>query len=190
MDNFDVVIVGSGINSLVCAAMLVRKRKRVLVLERSAVAGGWIRTEEITVPGFRHDLFSMSYPLFVMAPHYPVLKEQLEAGGLKFVSGGVPTAVVLPDGRSLIFTQSRDENVAAMNALSPGDGDADRAAMADVEREASLIFSILGQEPWSWSTGKALINELFRRGPRELGLLSAKPCRLSAPGWSGSSAPI
>jgi len=25
MDNFDVVIVGSGINSLVCAAMLVRK---------------------------------------------------------------------------------------------------------------------------------------------------------------------
>jgi phytoene dehydrogenase-like protein len=53
MDNFDVVIVGSGINSLVCAAMLVRKRKRVLVLERSAVAGGCIRTEEITVPGFR-----------------------------------------------------------------------------------------------------------------------------------------
>src|SRR5215467_1974693 len=117
MDNFDVVIVGSGINSLVCAAMLVRKRKRVLVLERSAVAGGCIRTEEITVPGFRHDLFSMSYPLFVMAPHYPVLKEQLEAGGLKFVSGGVPTAVVLPDGRSLVFTQSRDENVAAINAL-------------------------------------------------------------------------
>ena len=169
MDNFDVVIVGSGINSLVCAAMLVRKNKRILVLERSAVAGGCIRTEEITVPGFRHDLFSMSYPLFVMAPHYPVLKEQLEAGGLKFVSGGVPTAVVLPDGRSLIFTQSRDENVAAMNALSPGDGDAYRAAMADVEREASLIFSILGQEPWSWATGKAFINELFRRGPRELG---------------------
>jgi len=168
-NNFDVVIVGSGINSLVCAAMLVRKGKRICLLERNAVAGGCIRTEEITVPGFRHDLFSMSYPLFVMTPHYPVLKEELEAGGLKFVFGGAPTAVVLPDGRSLVFTQSRDENVAAMNALSPGDGDSYRAAMTTVEREASLIFTILGQEPWSWATGKAFLYELFRRGPRELG---------------------
>src|SRR5262245_1987588 len=169
MDNFDVVIVGSGINSLVCAAVLVRKGKRVCVLERNAVPGGCIRTEEITVPGFRHDLFSMSYPLFIMSPHYPLLKDGLEAGGLKFVSGGLPTGVVLPDGRSLVFAQSRDENVAAMNALSPGDGDAYRAAMADVEREASLIFTVLAEEPWSWTTGRAFLNELFRRGPRELG---------------------
>ena len=40
MDNFDVVIVGSAINSLVCAAMLVRKGKRICLLERNAVAGG------------------------------------------------------------------------------------------------------------------------------------------------------
>src|SRR5262249_16794236 len=130
MDTFDVVIVGSGINSLVCAAMLVRKGKRVCVLERNAVAGGCIRTGEVTVPGFRHDLFSMSYPLFVMSPHYPLRKAGLEAGGLKFVSGGMPTGVVLPDGRSLVFSQSRDENVATLNAVSPGDGDAYRAAMA------------------------------------------------------------
>src|SRR5262245_7220585 len=169
MDDFDVVIVGSGINSLVCAAMLVRKGKRVCVLERNAVAGGCIRTEEITVPGFRHDLFSMSYPLFVMSPHYPLLKDGLEAGGLKFVSGGMPTGVVLPDGRSLVFSQSRDDNVVALNALSPGDGDAYRAAMAEVERDAPLIFTLLGQEPWSWQTGKAFLKEFLHRGPRELG---------------------
>jgi phytoene dehydrogenase-like protein len=169
MNTFDVVIVGSGINSLVCAAMLVRKGKRVCVLERNAVAGGCIRTEEITLPGFRHDLFSMSYPLFVISPHYPLLKDGLEAGGLTFLSGGIPTAVVLPDGRSLVFTQSRDENVAALNAISLGDGDAYGAAMAEVERDAPLIFTLLGQEPWSWPTGKALLKELFRRGPRGLG---------------------
>ena len=44
MDSFDIVIIGSGINSLVCAAMLTRKGKRVCVLERNAVAGGCIRT--------------------------------------------------------------------------------------------------------------------------------------------------
>src|SRR5262245_8313059 len=169
MNSFDVVIVGSGINSLVCAAVLVRKGKRVCVLERNAVPGGCIRTEEITVPGFRHDLFSMSYPLFVMSPHYPLLKEALEAGGLKFVSGGMPTGVVLPDGRSLVFSQSRDENVAVMNSLSHGDGDAYRAAMAEVERDASLTSTALGEEPWSWRTVKALLKELFGRGLRELG---------------------
>src|SRR5262245_13869738 len=169
MDTFDVVIVGSSINSLVCAAMLVRKGKRVCVLERNAVTGGCIRTGEVTVPGFRHDLFSLSYPLFVASPHYPLLKGELEAGGLEFVSGGMPTGVVLPDGRSLVFSQSRDENVATMNALSPGDGDAYRAAMADVERNAPLIFTLLGQEPWSWPTGRAFLRELIRRGPRELG---------------------
>src|SRR5262245_5057137 len=170
MNSFDVVIVGSGINSLVCAAMLVRKGKRVCVLERNAVAGGCIRTAEITVPGFRHDLFSMSYPLFVMSPHYPLLREGLDAGGLKFVSGGTPTGVVLPDGRSLVFSQSRDENVAVLNSLAPGDGDAYGAAMAGVEREASLIFTALGEEPWSWATGKALLRGLFARGGlRELG---------------------
>src|SRR5262245_52737842 len=169
MDRFDIVVVGSGINSLVCAALLVRKGKRVCVLERNAVAGGCIRTEEITAPGFRHDLFSMSYPLFVTAPHYPVLKDELQRGGLRFVSGGVPTAVVTPDGRSLAFSQSRAENIGAMNALSPGDGDAYGAAMADVERDAALIFTALGQEPWSWPTARALFKELLARGPRELG---------------------
>ena len=168
MDSFDIVIVGSGINSLVCAAMLTRKGKRVCVLERNAVAGGCIRTEEITLPGFRHDLFSMSYPLFVMAPYYPLLKPELEAAGVSFVSAKLPTGVVLPDGRALVFSQSREENIAAMNALAPGDGDAYRVAMEEVARDAPLIFTILTQEPWSWTTAKALATELYRRGPRGL----------------------
>jgi len=168
MDSFDVVIIGSGINSLVCAAMLTRKGKRVCVLERNAVAGGCIRTEEITVPGFRHDLFSMSYPLFVMAPYYPLLKPDLEAAGVSFVSAKLPTGVVLPDGRALVFSQSREENIAAMNVLSPGDGDAYSSAMEEVARDAPVIFTILTQEPWSWTTAKMLPTELYRRGPRGL----------------------
>ena len=148
--------------------MLTRKGKRVCVLERNAVAGGCIRTEEITLPGFRHDLFSMSYPLFVMAPYYPLLKPDLEAAGVSFVSAKLPTGVVLPDGRALVFSQSREENIAAMNALGPGDGDAYRAAMEEVGRDAPLIFTILTQEPWSWATAKTLGSELYRRGPRGL----------------------
>ena len=123
------------------------------------------------VPGFRHDLFSMSYPLFVMAPYYPLLKPDLEAAGVSFVSAKLPTGVVLPDGRALVFSQSREENIAAMNALAPGDGDAYRAAMEEVARDAPLIFTILTQEPWSWTTAKAL-------GDRAVPPRSARPRRL------------
>ena len=49
----DHIIVGSGINALVCAAMLAGKGGKVLVLERSDRIGGCIRTEEMTAPGLR-----------------------------------------------------------------------------------------------------------------------------------------
>jgi len=45
------LIVGSGINGLVAAAMLGKKGKKVLLLERNERIGGCIRSEEITAPG-------------------------------------------------------------------------------------------------------------------------------------------
>ena len=82
----DVVIVGSGMNSLSCAALLSERGLKVTVLERNAVAGGCIRTEEL-FPGFTHDVFSSWYPLFVGGPAYAELAKPLAEAGLRFVSG-------------------------------------------------------------------------------------------------------
>ena len=46
----DHIIIGSGINALVCAALLGKKGRKVLLLERNDRIGGCIRTEEITAP--------------------------------------------------------------------------------------------------------------------------------------------
>ena len=56
--DYDAVIVGSGINSLVAGAVLARGGWRVCVLERNDELGGAIRTAEITEPGFTHDVYS------------------------------------------------------------------------------------------------------------------------------------
>jgi phytoene dehydrogenase-like protein len=56
----DAVVVGSGHNGLVAAAYLARAGWEVEVLERNAVAGGAVATEELTDPGFRHDPCSTS----------------------------------------------------------------------------------------------------------------------------------
>ena len=60
----DVVIIGSGINGLSAAALLAVSGKKVLVLESNNSPGGAIRTEQITAPGFHHDLFAMNLGLF------------------------------------------------------------------------------------------------------------------------------
>ena len=54
-DQFDIVVAGAGHNSLVAAAYLSKAGLRCLVLEGRAVLGGNVVTEELTLPGFRHD---------------------------------------------------------------------------------------------------------------------------------------
>ncbi|HJQ17776.1 MAG TPA: NAD(P)/FAD-dependent oxidoreductase [Allosphingosinicella sp.] len=178
--HYDVVIVGSGIASLVCAAELALKGRRVIVLEREQVAGGCMRTEEVTLPGFRHDVLSMSLPLFVTAAHYPDLGPVLEKHGLEVAFAKVPTAVATPDGRALRLTQSRAENVQAFDMLAPGDGAAFERAMADITGNADFIFGLLGQEPASASTLKLVGRQLFRRrvaGMAQFGGSALQPMR-------------
>ena len=69
----DYVIVGSGINALVAAALLGRKGHKVLLLERNDRIGGCIRTEEITAPGFVHDVMATTFVLFMTSPAYAEL---------------------------------------------------------------------------------------------------------------------
>lgn len=167
-DRFDVVIVGSGINALVCASLLSLSGRKVCVLERNDVAGGCIRTEELTAPGFLHDTLSTLYPLFVTTPHFARLEAELAAHGARFVNGDMPTAAVLPDGRSLILRRDRAANIAALDACAPGDGAAYQRAMAGIEGGAPLLFGLLGQPVWSWKTGKLLFAQARARGLRGL----------------------
>lgn len=163
-EDYDVILVGSGINSLVCAAELTARGRRVLVLERAEVAGGCIRTEEVTLPGYRHDLLSMSYPLFVTTPFYAGLKPRLDAQGVRLVQAAIPTGVLLPDGRSLLLRQDRAANVAAFDAACAGDGASHVAAMAEIEADAPLLFGLLGEEPRSVRTAGLLAGSFMKRG--------------------------
>ena len=186
MERYDVIIVGSGINSLVCAAELTQRGRKVLVLEREASAGGCIKTQEITLPGYRHDLFSMSYPLFVTTPFYPSLKPLLDAQGVNMVQAALPTGVVLSDGCSLILRQNRGENVAAFDALHPGDGAAHAAAMAHVEANAGLLFGLLGREPVSAGAAGLFAGTLARRGMADMGQLASETL-MTARDWLDAS---
>ena len=67
-DGFDAVVVGSGPNGLVGAVTLASAGLRVLVVEAASTYGGGLRTESLTLPGFRHDVCASVHPLAVSSP--------------------------------------------------------------------------------------------------------------------------
>ena len=67
-EQLDAVVVGSGPNGLVAALELARAGWRVRVLEAADRPGGGTRSEELTLPGFIHDVCSAIHPLGIASP--------------------------------------------------------------------------------------------------------------------------
>lgn len=164
----DHVIIGSGINALVAGAMLSLKGDRVLMLEREAVPGGCLRTEEITLPGFRHDVMAATWVLFMTSPAGAALGPHLARHGFDYCHTPHPTAVIRPNGEALVLTTDRAKNVAALNALAAGDGDRHAADVGGVEGDAPFLFALLGGSLWSWPTAKLLWGQVRKKGLRGL----------------------
>ncbi|CCV16321.1 NAD(P)/FAD-dependent oxidoreductase [Mesorhizobium sp. STM 4661] len=182
----DHIIVGSGINALVCAAMLGGKGAKVLVLERNDRIGGCMRTEEITAPGFIHDVMATTFVLFITSPAYAALGKDLARHGLEFCHTATPTGVLRPDGSHAVLSTDRAANIAALNAISAGDGDKHGSDVGEIERNAGLLFGLLGGGLWSYPTTRLLAGEAWRRSPRNLAAFLGEAL-VPARGWLEST---
>ena len=164
----DHIIIGSGINALVAGAMLGLKGDRVLLLERESVAGGCLRTDEVTLPGFQHDVMAATFVLFMTSPAGGLLGPHVARHGLEYCHTPHPTAVLRPDGSALVLTTDRAKNISGFNALASGDGDRHGADVGAIQADAPFLFSLLGGSLWSWPTAKLLFGQVRKRGLRGL----------------------
>src|SRR5215472_466818 len=107
VSQWDIVVAGAGHNSLICAAYLARAGLRVLVLERGAMIGGDTSTEELTLPGFKHDACASAHVLIQSSPILRDNELALDRYGLRYLFPD--PAVVMPfrDGRSLSMFRDR-----------------------------------------------------------------------------------
>ena len=95
------VVIGSGPNGLAAAICLAEAGCQVRVFEAQPAAGGSTRTEEVTLPGFRHDLGSAVHPLAVASPFYE--SRPLGRHGLEWIHPDAPLAHPLDDGTAVIL---------------------------------------------------------------------------------------
>ncbi len=114
------VVVGSGPNGLSAAVALAQLGVLVTVLEAAETIGGGTRTEEVTLPGFWHDMGSAVYPLGIASPFFRSLP--LAEHGQHWAEPEVPCAHPLPGGDAVGLLHSLDETGAMLGA----DGDAYR----------------------------------------------------------------
>ncbi len=141
--SYDAVVVGAGPNGLAAAIVLAQAGISVLLIEARETVGGGTRTDELTLPGYRHDVCSAIHPMAVASPLFRTLP--LAEFGLSWVEPPAPLAHPLDDGDAALLETSLDETARGLGV----DAASYRALMGPfVRAHERLIPGLLA--PFRW----------------------------------------
>jgi phytoene dehydrogenase-like protein len=139
---FDAVVIGSGPNGLAAAVTLAQAGCSVLVIEAKNKIGGGTRTDELTLPGFHHDVCSAVHPMGVGSPFFRSLP--LAQFGLEWIYSPVEAAHPLDDGTAVLLHRSVEETAASLGV----DHKAYRRMFAYLSKNAlDIVKDMLGPLP-------------------------------------------
>ncbi len=170
----DAVVIGAGHNGLAAAILLARAGWEVSVVEANDEPGGAVRTAEVTLPGYRHDLFATNLNLFAGSAFYAEFADDLTRHGFALAPTARPFSSAFPDGRFVGVTTDREETLGMIDAVSPADAEAWSSLFAWFERIAPHLFPLLGTPLPSVDAAKTLwsgVRALGRTWPYELARL-------------------
>jgi phytoene dehydrogenase-like protein len=113
-DGLDAIVIGSGPNGLAAAIVIAQTGRKVLVFEAERTLGGGVRSAELTLPGFVHDVCSAVHPFAVVSPVFKTMP--LASHGLEWIMPPAMLAHPLDHGRAAMAWRSLDETALALGA--------------------------------------------------------------------------
>ena len=119
MESFDGIVIGAGQNGLIAAAYLAKAGLRVAVMESRPTPGGSFCTDELSVPGFKHNI----HALYCKVHDSPVHRDlELERYGVSYIFPNPKKAFVRHDSYFL-FYQDLEATCESLRRISPRDAE-------------------------------------------------------------------
>jgi len=132
-------VVGSGPNGLAAAIVLLQAGVQVEVHEAADAVGGGLRSEELTLPGFVHDVCATVLPLAAGSPFFRTLGLDVH-----WVQPAAPAAHPLDDGTAVLLERGVEETAEGLGR----DGAAYRSLVEPlVEAWEEVAPVVLGRLP-------------------------------------------
>jgi beta-carotene ketolase (CrtO type) len=147
---FDAVVMGAGHNGLTCACYLAKAGLKVLVLEEYRSIGGMTITEEITLLGFKSDVYAFGYQL----ANLPPVPAELELGnyGFELIRPEISFSHVFPNGKYAAMFPSIEETIGSINKFSTQDGKTWNNLYSEYLSNRTSIIASLNSSPRSLSS--------------------------------------
>ena len=163
--DFDAIVIGAGVNGLVCAALLAQAKRRVVVVESRDRPGGVCVTAEV-IDGFR-----VSSLAHLTGPFDAALAKalKLQKFGLTWSESAMPTIALSPDARHLVL--GRDVRATAQTIAVHSAADAQ--AWAGFDQRMAKISRSLGR--WMRAVPGGPRAQAKGRGGLFAGAANAKP---------------
>lgn len=139
MDECDAIVVGAGPNGLAAAVVLARAGLSVRVYERDQAIGGGARTEELTLPGFLHDVCSAVHPQALSSGFFRAFELEKR---VRFVVPEISYAHPLDGGRSGIAWRDLDRTADGLGV----DGAAWKRLLGPLVRHADQVAQFAGSQ--------------------------------------------
>lgn len=156
-EEYDAIIVGGGHNGLTCGAYLARAGLRVIVLERSNMLGGGCVTEEVTLPGFKHNTASNYHGWIHYGPVYKDL--ELEKYGSKYVFPSIAFGMAFSDDTGFVAYRNMAGIMKELSRFSEHDAQAFRALRDQFQQFKEVLKSFIFSPPQKPSALPALLQE-------------------------------
>ena len=137
--DYDAVVIGSGPNGLAAAILMQQNGLSVLLIEGKDTIGGGMRSAELTLPGFTHDICSAIHPLGAASPYFGTLP--LAEHGLEYIYPEIAAAHPFDNGKAAVLKQSIEETAAQFG----DDADAYESLLGPVVKNwPSIAPDVLG----------------------------------------------